>query len=82
MRFVADAEAMWVLSDDRKRVHLDVPPRLAGVAEPIAIRMHFDQQTVDAIIERLILLRSRMLPVPRKRNCVDAKADSARPGRQ
>ena len=59
-------------SADRKLVRLTVPPlSLDGIPEPIVIHMNFDAETVDAMLERLSILRSRMLPplpAPTKRN--------------
>jgi hypothetical protein len=49
-----------------------VPPLpIAGMPEPLAVFMDFDAKTVDAMLERLSILRSRMLPpmpAPNKRN--------------
>jgi hypothetical protein len=65
-------ETMWTLSSDRKTVRLALPPLpLAGMAEPIRAFMDFDAETVDAMLERLMVLRGRMLPplpAPNKRN--------------
>jgi hypothetical protein len=39
--------------------------------EPLAVYMDFDTKSVDAMLERLSILRSQMLPplpAPRKRN--------------
>jgi hypothetical protein len=69
---VAEHEFMWTLSADRKTVRLALPPlSLDGIPEPITIHMNFDAEMVDAILERLTILRSRMLPplpAPTKRN--------------
>jgi hypothetical protein len=63
---------MWTLSDDRKTVRLATPAlRLAGMPEPLAVYMDFDAATVDAMLERLSILRGQMLPplpAPNKRN--------------
>ena len=63
---------MWTLSTDCKLVRLAVPPlQLAGMPEPLAVYMDFDAVTVDAMIERLSVLRGQMLPplpAPGKRN--------------
>jgi hypothetical protein len=68
----ANQATMWTLSADRKLVRLAVPPlRIAGMPEPLAVYMDFDAKTVDAMLERLSILRSRMLPplpAPGKRN--------------
>ncbi len=53
-------------------VRFAVPPlRLAGMPEPVHAFIEFDAKTVDAILERLTILRSQMLPplpAPAKRN--------------
>jgi hypothetical protein len=68
----ANQATMWTLSTDRKTVRLAVPPLcLAGMPEPLAVYMDFDAVTVDAMLERLTVLRSQMLPklpAPGKRN--------------
>jgi hypothetical protein len=52
---------MWTLSPDRKTVRLDVPPvTLAGLREPVRIRLDFDAEGVDDVLRRLIVLRARM----------------------
>ena len=65
-------QTMWTLSSDRKRVRLALPPLpLAGMAEPICAVMDFDAATVDAMLERLTILRGQMLPplpAPNKRH--------------
>ena len=59
----ANQATMWALSADRKTVRLAVPPlRLAGMPEPLAVYMDFDAKTVDAMLERLTILRTQMLP--------------------
>jgi len=72
MPIVAAQEMMWTLSADRKTVRLALPPlSLDGIPEPVTIHMNFDAGTVDAMLERLTILRSRMLPplpAPNKRN--------------
>jgi hypothetical protein len=54
---------LWTLGDDRKSVGFAVPPlRLAGMPEPVHAFIEFDVKTVDAMLERLTILRSQMLP--------------------
>jgi hypothetical protein len=57
-------QTKWTLSSDRKTIRLALPPLpLAGMAEPI--------RAVDAMLERLTILRGQMLPplpAPNKRN--------------
>ena len=68
----AEQATMWTLNGDRKTVRFAVPPlRLAGVPEPVTVYMDFDAGTIDAMLERLAVLRSQMLPplpAPHKRN--------------
>jgi hypothetical protein len=68
-------QTMWTLSSDRKTVRLALPPLpLAGTAEPIRAVVDFDAETVDAMLERLTILRGQMLPplpAPNKRNWGD-----------
>jgi hypothetical protein len=72
MPIAAEQETMWTLSDDRKMVRMAVPPLpVAGMPKPIKVMMDFDAATVDAILERLTVLRSQMrppLPAPGTRN--------------
>ena len=72
MPIVAKHEFMWTLSADRKTVRLALPPLLFdGIPERITIYMNCDAETVDAMLERLSILRSQMLPplpAPNKRN--------------
>jgi hypothetical protein len=68
----ANQATMWTLNADRKTVRLAVPPlRIVGFPKPLDIFMDFDAQSVDAMIERLTVLRGKMLPplpAPGKRN--------------
>ena len=68
----ASRATMWTLSADRKLARLTVPRlRLAGMPVPLDIYMDFDAVTVDAMLERLTILRGQMLPplpAPRDRN--------------
>ena len=63
---------MWTPSVDRKTVRLAVPPlRIVGFREPLDVFMDFDATSVDAMLERLTVLRNQMLPplpAPGKRN--------------
>jgi hypothetical protein len=65
-------QTMWTLGSDRKTVRLALPPLpLAGMTEPIRAVVDFDAETVDAMLERLTILRGQMLPplpAPNKRN--------------
>jgi hypothetical protein len=68
----ANQATMWTLSADCKTVRLAVPPlRIVGFPKPLDVFMDFDAKSVDAILERLTILRSQMLPplpAPGKRN--------------
>ena len=72
MSVEANRETMWRLSADRKTVRLALPPvALAARAEPIRVYLDFDADAVDAVLERLTILRGQMLPplpAPGKRN--------------
>ena len=65
-------EQMWTLRPDRKLVRLHVPDLpVAGVHEPLKVVLDFDAATVDAILDRLSVLRAQMLASalpPKKRN--------------
>jgi hypothetical protein len=53
---------VWVLSPDRKTVRLSLPPLpLDGLPEPIKVDVDLDVATVDAILDRLVDLRSQMV---------------------
>jgi hypothetical protein len=68
----ANQATMWTLSTDRKLVRLAVPLlRIVGFPKPLNVYMDFDAKTVDAMLERLTILRSQMLPplpAPAQRN--------------
>ena len=68
----ARPENIWTLTPNRKNVRLTVPPvTLSGSAEPLELFLDFDAESVDAVIDRLTVLRSHMLPPlppPWKRN--------------
>jgi len=68
----ANQATMWTLSADYKTVRLAVPPlRIVGFPKPLDVYMDFDAGSVDAMLERLTVLRSQMLPpmpAPAKRN--------------
>ena len=51
------------LSEDKRYVRLSLPPLpIEGLPEPARVNMDFDAGTIDQIIERLSVLRARMLP--------------------
>ena len=58
-----DPVEMWTLSEDARRICLELPPLvLAETGEPVRVRMRFDADTIDGILERLTVLRMRMVP--------------------
>jgi hypothetical protein len=63
MPITADPTIMWSLSADRKAIRQVLPPMVvAGMREPLRIGLDFDAPTIDAMLERLAILRSQMLP--------------------
>src|SRR5262245_28603775 len=63
----AEQDKAWSLSEDRKNVRLAIPPvPLAGQAKPLRLFLDFDAEAVDAIIDRLMTLRSQMFEPPRE----------------
>ena len=67
----AAAEALFVLSEDSNSVRLALLLPIAGMPKPITVFMDFDAKAIDTILERLTVLRGRMLPPlpsPHKRN--------------
>jgi hypothetical protein len=56
-----DPETMWALTEDRQAVRLTVPPLpLVGLPEPLCVHLDFEAEAIDAMIERLVLLRRQM----------------------
>ena len=54
-------QMVWTLSPDRKTVRFSLPALpLDGRSEPIKIDMDLDVATVDALLDRLVDLRSQM----------------------
>jgi hypothetical protein len=65
----ANQATMWTLNADRKTVR--PPLRIVGFPKTLDVFMDFDAESVDAMIERLTVLRSQMLPplpAPAQRN--------------
>jgi hypothetical protein len=63
MPIAADPETMLTLSADRRMVRLALPPLpIDGMPEPIKVNMDWDAETVEAITDRLLVLRAQMLP--------------------
>jgi hypothetical protein len=58
-------DVTWSLSDNRKNVRLQLPSlTLDGIPEPLRIQLSFDAEKVDEILQRLTMLRAKMLPAP------------------
>jgi hypothetical protein len=56
-----DPETMWALTDDRQAVRLTLPPLpLADLPEPLRVYLDFEGGAIDAMIERLGVLRRQM----------------------
>jgi hypothetical protein len=72
MPMKASQATLWTLNSGLKTVRLAIPPlRIVGFPEPLDVYMDFDAESVDAMLERLTVLRSQMLPpmpAPAKRN--------------
>ncbi len=57
-----DSETMWTLSTDRTTLSLNIAvPAVGGLEEPLNVSVDFDPDSVDAMIERLMLLRAQMV---------------------
>ena len=53
------------VSSDQRTARLHLPPlQLAGVRKPISIYLDLDAEAVDALLQRLADVRTRMLPTP------------------
>jgi hypothetical protein len=67
-----EQEHMWTLSADRRNARMTLPPLpVAGMPEPISVKIDFDAGVIEQMIERLTILRLEMLPKPppaRRRN--------------
>ena len=67
MPVTMDPATMWTLNADKKSVRLTLPPLpVAGQAKPLFVALDFEAATVDEMIDRLTMLRVRMLPAPPK----------------
>jgi hypothetical protein len=65
MSIANDQETIWTLSTDGRTIRFALPPlTLAGMPEPINVSIDFDARTIEAILDRLTILRSQMLPAP------------------
>lgn len=60
-----DPERIWMLSENRRQVVMELPPLLLpGQDDTVVVRLRFDAEIIDGFLQRLTLLRSRMLPAP------------------
>jgi hypothetical protein len=51
----------------RPQVRQQMPPiPLAGRPKPVVVHLDFNAETVDAMLERLSVLRAQMLPAPQR----------------
>jgi hypothetical protein len=64
MSIDAEQEQVWSLLPGRKYVRLLPPLPVEGLPTPINIHLDFDAGTIDEILDRLTILRARMLPKP------------------
>jgi hypothetical protein len=63
MAIEIDPVEMWNLNEDSSRICLELPLlSFEEISEPIQVRLRFDAETIDAMLERLTLLRRRMVP--------------------
>lgn len=67
MSVEAEQEMVWKLTEDRRNVRLALPLLpLAGRKKSLQLFLDFDAESVDAMIDRLMMLRSQMLALARK----------------
>ena len=67
MPIQVEQEQIWTLSEDRTMVRFVLPPLpIKGLPQQAEVAMAFSARAVDAIIERLTILRAQMLPAPPK----------------
>ncbi len=60
-----EVDLMWPLSDDCTIFRLALPPLpLENLPEPLKVHLDFDAESIDAILERLTMLRGQMRPTP------------------
>ena len=53
------------VSADQRTARMHLPPlQLAGVRKPISIYLDMDAEAIDALLQRLADVRTRMLPAP------------------
>ena len=58
-----NAEQMWRIASDRRFVRFALQElAVPGRKDPLKVDIEFDAAAVDRIIERLLILRSQMLP--------------------
>jgi hypothetical protein len=70
MPVAVDQGSLWTLNADRLTVRLALPPLPLADLPPINVKLEFDAATVDAMIERLAVLRGRNAAAPQgNRTC-------------
>ena len=58
-----DQAEMWQLSADKRSVRMKLPViSVDGLSKPVRVKIDFDAGTIEQIIERLTVLRAKMLP--------------------
>jgi len=56
-------ERLWTLSDDHRTVRLQLPPAKGQLKTRYSF-LDFDARALDELLDRLIRMRSRMIPPP------------------
>jgi hypothetical protein len=70
MPVAVDQGSLWTLNADRLTVRLALPPLPLADLPPINVKLDFDAATVDAMIERLAVLRGPNAAAPQgNRTC-------------
>jgi hypothetical protein len=63
MRIEAEQEQIWTLLPGRKLIRLALPDLpIAGLSTPLRVRLDFDAETIDLMIERLRARKSVVMP--------------------
>jgi hypothetical protein len=70
MPVAVDQATLWTLNADRLTVRLALPPLPLADLPPINVKLDFDAAAVDAMLERLSILRGQMLPARKRQQDV------------
>jgi hypothetical protein len=63
LSILIDPDTAWSLNEDRQSVRLSLPPLpLTGQAKPIKVVLDFETKCVDEMIDRLMALRTYLMP--------------------